>query len=161
MNSIYALVSICIAQMAGIIGSVFTVSSVNGWYTTLVKSTLNPPSWVFGPAWVTLYTLMGLAAYLVWRKRHLPGAKLALTWYGVQLVLNALWSVLFFGLQQPGLAFAEIVALLACIVVTSVLFWRVSPLAGALMIPYIAWVAFASYLNVSIWLLNHAPVSTF
>jgi len=154
MNYIYAIISIVIAQAAGIIGSVFTVSSVRGWYTTLVKPALNPPSWVFGPVWTTLYTLMGIASYLVWRKIGPPGAKLALTMYGVQLGLNALWSIIFFGLKQPGLAFAEIIVLLIFIIITTVLFWRISHVAGALMIPYIVWVSFASYLNFALWRLN-------
>jgi len=157
----YAIISIVIAQAAGIIGSIFTVSSVNGWYTTLVKPVLNPPSWLFGPVWTILYTLMGIASYLVWSSyaKATDGQvkeqiKLALIIYGVQLGLNALWSILFFGLKQPGFAFAEIIVLLIFIIMTTILFWRISPLAGALMIPYIAWVSFASYLNFTIWQLN-------
>lgn len=161
MNYMYAIISIVIAQAAGIIGSIFTVSSVNGWYTTLVKPVLNPPSWLFGPVWTILYTLMGIASYLVWSSyaKATDGQvkeqiKLALIIYGVQLGLNALWSILFFGLKQPGFAFAEIIVLLIFIIMTTILFWRISPLAGALMIPYIAWVSFASYLNFTIWQLN-------
>lgn len=154
MAYIYAIISIIIAQAAGIIGSVFTFASVKGWYTTLAKPAWNPPSWIFGPVWTTLYFLMGIASYLVWRKIDGSGAKLALTIYGTQLGLNVLWSILFFGLKQPGLAFAEIIVLLICIIITTVLFWRISPLAGALMIPYILWVSFASYLNFTLWRLN-------
>jgi len=146
--------SILIAQGAGLLGSVFTFNSVKTWYTTLARPALNPPSWVFGPVWTILYTLMGISAYLIWQQRGSEGAKLALWIYGVQLVLNALWSVLFFGLHNPALAFFEIIALLIFIIITTVLFWRISPLAGALLIPYILWVSFASYLNFSIWQLN-------
>ncbi len=150
MNYVYLIISILIAQAAGIIGSIFTVSSVKDWYTTLDKPAWNPPSWIFGPVWTTLYTLMGIASYLVWRKIDASGAKFALTLYGIQLGLNALWSILFFGLKQPGVAFAEIIILLLFIIITTVLFWRINSLAGALMIPYIAWVIFASYLNFTL-----------
>ena len=121
---------------------------------TINKPEWNPPSWVFGPVWTLLYSLMGIAAYLVWQQRDVPGAKFALSVYAFQLVLNTLWSILFFGLKNPGIAFAEILLLLISIVVTAVLFWRITPWAGALMIPYIAWVSFATYLNYTIWQLN-------
>jgi benzodiazapine receptor len=154
MKIIGVLVSIFIAQSAGLIGSIFTSSSVNTWYQTLKRPVLNPPSWVFGPVWITLYTLMGISSYLVWQQRDLPGAKTALWFYGIQLALNALWSILFFGLKSPGLAFGGIVILLVTIIITTVLLWKINPWAGALMIPYIVWVSFASYLNYSIWTLN-------
>lgn len=154
MKFIPVIVSIAIAQAAGIIGSVFTASSVRTWFETLAKPAWNPPSWLFGPVWITLYTLMGIAAYLVLQQRDVPGAKMALWVYGVHLVFNALWSILFFGLKNPGLAFAEIIVLLILIVVTTVLFWKINPAAGALMIPYIAWVSFATFLNYTIWQLN-------
>ena len=154
MKIIPAVVSIVIAQGAGVIGSVFMASSVRTWFETLVKPSLNPPSWVFGPVWITLYTLMGIAAYLVWQQKGASGAKVALWVYGVHLVFNALWSILFFGLKNPGLAFAEIIVLFVLILVTTVFFWRINPWAGALMIPYVAWVSFATYLNYAIWTLN-------
>lgn len=106
------------------------------------------------PVWITLYTLMGIAAYLVWQQRSLPEARLALWVYGIHLVFNALWSILFFGLKNPALAFGEILILLALIVVTTALFWRIHPAAGLLLIPYLAWVSFATYLNYTIWRLN-------
>jgi tryptophan-rich sensory protein len=154
MKFITTIISILIAEGAGIIGSVFTAGSVKSWYLTLAKPSWNPPSWVFGPVWTTLYALMGIAAALVWKQRDLPQAKLALWVYGIQLALNMLWSILFFGLKNPGLAFAEIIILLIFILITTVLFWQINPWAGALMIPYIAWVSFASYLNYTIWQLN-------
>lgn len=154
MRFIPAVISVLIAEAAGIIGSAFTAASVKSWYPTITKPSWNPPSWVFGPVWTTLYALMGIAAALVWSRRDAPGAKVALWVYGVHLVFNALWSILFFGLKNPGLAFAEIIVLLALIIATTVLFWRIIPWAGALMLPYIAWVSFASYLNYAIWRLN-------
>jgi translocator protein len=154
MKLVPLIFSIGIAQGAGVIGSFFTVSGVATWYTTIVTPEWNPPSWVFGPVWIGLYTLMGIAAFLVWQKRGLPGAKLALLVYGVHLVLNALWSVLFFGLHNPALAFAEILILLVFIVGTIILFWRIHTWAGALLLPYLAWVSFAAFLNYTIWQLN-------
>lgn len=154
MQFLSVIVSILIAQAAGAIGSFFTASSVRTWYETITKPAWNPPSWVFGPVWITLYTLMGIAAWLVWTARDVPGAKFALGVYGVHLICNALWSILFFGLKNPGLALIEIVILLALILYTTVLFWKINPVAGALMVPYILWVSFATYLNYAIWQLN-------
>lgn len=154
MKIIQIIISTLIAEGAGILGSIFTVSSIRGWYLTLVKPSWNPPSWIFGPAWTTLYAFMGVAAALVWKQRTFPGAKTALWFYGIQLALNVLWSILFFGLKNPELAFAEIVVLLIMIIATTVLFWRINPWAGVLMLPYIAWVSFATYLNYTIWRLN-------
>jgi len=154
MKFLRLIFSVLIAQSAGVVGSIFTVSNVDGWYATLEKPLWNPPSWVFGPVWIALYTLMGISAYLVWRQRHRPGAKLALSVYGAHLVLNALWSILFFGLQNPGLAFAEILILLGSILVTTVLFWRINNWSGALLVPYLSWAAFATLLNFTIWQLN-------
>lgn len=154
MKLIGAIISILIAEVAGLIGSVFTSSSVKSWYVTLVKPNWNPPSWLFGPVWTTLYALMGLSAYLIWRGKNKTGVKLALGIYALQLILNIIWSGLFFGLKNPGLAFAEIIVLLFFIIVTIVLFWRINRFAGMLLIPYLAWVLFASYLNYTIWRLN-------
>lgn len=154
MQVVYVLISIGFAQLAGIIGSLFTASSVQTWYVTLTKPVWNPPTWLFGPVWLSLYTLMGIASYLVWRRREVVGAKTALVVYGIHLLFNTLWSILFFGLKNPAIAFAGIVVLLALILVTTVLFWRIQKWAGVLMLPYIAWVAFASVLNYSIWQLN-------
>lgn len=149
-----ALISIIIAYLAGYIGSFFTTSSLDIWYVDIVKPTLNPPSWVFAPVWTLLYTLMGISAYIVWTKRKEIKVKTALIVYGIQLVLNALWSILFFGLQNPQLAFYEIIVLLVFIIINTVLFWRISRVAGILLVPYILWVSFATYLNFSIWMLN-------
>ena len=153
-NSFILLASIVIAQAAGSIGAIFTVSNMGSWYSTLAKPEWNPPSWVFGPVWTSLYIMMGIAAFLIWKKRELIGARIALRFYLVQLALNTLWSVLFFGVQNPGLAFAEIIVLLLMIIYTSYLFWKVNKSAALLMIPYILWVSFAGILNYTIWQLN-------
>ena len=147
------IIFIAICQMAGIVGSVFTFGAIPGWYATLVKPEISPPNWVFGPVWTSLYTLMGIAAYLAYQKSG-ELAHPAIIAFGGQLVLNTLWSIVFFGLQSPGLAFAVILTLLLAIVLTINLFWGLSKRAAALMVPYLLWVAFASLLNYRIWVLN-------
>lgn len=125
------------------------------WYAQLNKPDWNPPSWVFGPVWTTLYVLMGVAAWLVWERHGFNGAaRTALVLFLVHLLFNAAWSALFFGLESPGLAFAEILVLWAMILTLIVLFWRLRPAAGALLLPYLAWVSFAAVLNYTIWQLN-------
>lgn len=136
---------------AAAIGSQFMPGE---WYARLAKPSWTPPSWLFGPVWTLLYVLMGVAAWLVWKDRGFAGARVALLLYGVQLVLNAAWSWLFFGLQRPGLAFAEILLLWSAILATLIAFWRHRKLAGALLVPYLAWVSFATALNWAIWQLN-------
>lgn len=148
------LVSIFIAQGAGLLGAVFTMSSLQSWYPTLVTPEWNPPSWVFGPVWTILYTLMGISAYLIWKTPQKAPRKTALTLYGIQLLLNALWSILFFGFQNIGLAFAEILILWTTILLVMILFWRIHKTAGLLLLPYLAWVSFAAFLNYTLWQLN-------
>jgi translocator protein len=148
------IVSVVIAQMAGVIGSFFTVSGVQSWYSFLEKPFFSPPNWLFAPAWITLYTLMGIAAFLIWQKRKEVNAKTALCLYGAQLVLNALWSIVFFGLHSPFWAFLVIVVLWLLILLTMVKFWKIRRAAGILFIPYILWVSFASVLNLAVWQLN-------
>lgn len=126
------------------------------WYASLTKPSWNPPSWVFGPVWTTLYVMMATAFWLVWRDRtaavgHRRHAMLA---YGVQFALNLLWSPAFFALHNPGLALVVIVALWLCIAWTIRAMWRVRPIAGALLLPYLAWVSFATVLNATLWWLN-------
>jgi benzodiazapine receptor len=147
--------AIAVCQLAGVVGSFFTVNSIPTWYAGLEKPVFAPPNWLFGPVWISLYTLMGVSLYLVWRSgvdRRL--VKTALSVFGVQLVLNAFWSILFFGLQSPLLGLIEIAALWIAIAVTIVLFFRVSRSAGLLLLPYIAWVTIAAVLNGFIWRLN-------
>ncbi|MEN9405662.1 MAG: hypothetical protein RLY47_621 [Candidatus Parcubacteria bacterium] len=149
------VVAVVVTQLAGIIGSLFTFSAIPTWYATLTKPELNPPSWVFGPVWTTLYLLMGVSAFLIWQKGWARrDVKIALSVYVVQLVFNALWSIVFFGLQSPGLALVVIAALLISIIWTMVLFYKISRPAMYLLIPYILWVSFASYLNYAIYALN-------
>jgi translocator protein len=136
--------------VGGGIGSLFQPGV---WYDGLEKPAFNPPSWVFGPVWTLLYVLMGVAAWLVW-DRHGDRARTALALFLVQLAFNAGWSAIFFGLQSPGLAFAEILVLWALILATLVAFWRLHRTAGMLLLPYLAWVSFAAVLNFSLWRLN-------
>jgi translocator protein len=124
------------------------------WYASLAKPSWNPPNAVFGPVWSVLYVLMGVAAWLVWRREGFSGAGPALFFFVVQLILNALWSYLFFGLHRPDIAFFDIVILWAVILVVVVLFWREAQSAGALMLPYLFWVSFAVCLNFAIWQMN-------
>lgn len=123
-------------------------------YLQLQKPSWTPPGYLFGPVWSILYLSMGIAAWLVWRRAGLLKAKLALSLFAVQLILNGAWSWIFFGLHQPGLAFAEILVLWSMILVTMIAFWRVNRYAGMLFLPYIAWVSFAAILNYFIWQLN-------
>jgi translocator protein len=154
-TAIKLLISLVVPVAVGGLSGFATSRGVQTWYPSLVKPPFNPPSWVFGPVWTTLYLAMGFAAFLVWQ-RGLNNApvRLALVFFLVQLALNGLWSILFFGMQSPGLAFAEILVLWLFIGITIVLFWRVSPAAGMILLPYEAWVSFAAVLNASIWILN-------
>ena len=124
------------------------------WYANLTKPPFNPPNWIFGPVWTLLYTGMAVAAWLVWRRRAAHAVTLPLALYALQLLLNAAWSWLFFGLHQMGLAFFDILLLDAVVLTTLVLFWRIHRGAGALFVPYLAWISFASLLNFSLWWLN-------
>lgn len=149
------IIAIVIAELAGIIGSVFTMPSVTGWYTSIIKPSLNPPAWVFGPVWTTLFVLMGIAAFLIWKKGlDRRDVKIALGMFLGQLVLNTLWSIIFFGLHSPGGALIEIVFLWLAILITIIAFARISKPAAWLLVPYILWVSFAMYLNYALWTLN-------
>lgn len=124
------------------------------WYDALNKPAWNPPGWLFGPVWTTLYTMMGVAAWLIWKEFGFKNAKAALVVFLIQLLLNGLWSQLFFGMQKLGWSFFEIILLLATIITTTYLFFQKNRTAGWLMVPYIAWVSFASVLNATIWMMN-------
>ena len=150
-TAIELLICIAICFLPAVVGGRFMPGA---WYASLAKPALNPPGWVFGPVWTVLYALMGIALFLIWQRRSAPGWALAITVFAIQLVLNAAWSWLFFGLRRPDLAFAEICVLWVFIVLSIVAFWRLRPLAGALLLPYAAWVAFAAWLNVQLWRLN-------
>jgi len=154
-NFLKLVIAIVVSQLAGLIGSVFTVSSIPTWYATLQKPSFNPPNWIFGPVWTTLYFLIGIAAFLVWKKGlERKDVKIAIGVFGVQLFLNAIWSIIFFGLHSPGWALVNIVLLWLAIVWTIIVFYKISKPAAYLLLPYILWVSFAAYLNYTIWVLN-------
>jgi benzodiazapine receptor len=136
---------------AAVAGAVFRPGA---WYQQLAKPPLTPPEAVFAPVWLILYALMGIAAWLVWRARGFRGAAAPLTFFIAQLVVNATWSWLFFGLHLPLAAFLDLVILWLLILGAMVLFWRIQRLAGTLLLPYLLWVSYAGYLNLSIWWLN-------
>ena len=139
---------------ASAVGSAATFSEIDGWYAGIEKPSFNPPNWIFGPVWSLLFFLMAVAAWLVWRRFGFAGAKAALTVFVVQLIANVVWSILFFGLHSPAMGFGWICLLWLLIAATIGLFWQRSRLAGGLLIPYLAWVSFASVLNFWIWKLN-------
>lgn len=143
--------AIIVCQLAGVVGSMFTVSAIPTWYATLTKPSWNPPSWVFGPAWTTLYTLMGISLYRIWGKSK---NRIALFWFYVQLFMNAIWSIIFFGQKNLSGAFVEILILLGLILVVVHKFYRIDSIAAYLLVPYVAWVSFATYLTYTIWMLN-------
>ncbi len=156
------VIAIGVSELAGVIGSVFTISAIPTWYAGLVKPALNPPGWVFGPAWTTLYALMGVSLFLVWKHhsnilenmRMLRIWKIGIAAFFVQLFLNTLWSIIFFGLHSPGWALVDIVALWLAIVWTIAVFYKISKPSAYLLVPYLLWVSFAAYLNYSIRALN-------
>jgi len=149
------LICLAVVLLAGGIGSLATTKAIPTWYKGLNKPSFNPPDWLFGPAWTTLYLLMAVAAFLVWKHGlGAAGVKLALAVFLAQLLLNALWSILFFGLRSPLLGLVDIIVLWLAILATIVLFFRVSIPAGVLLLPYIAWVTFAAVLNAAILRLN-------
>lgn len=148
------IVAIGICEIAGAVGSLFTVSQIPVWYSDLIKPPFNPPSWVFGPVWTTLYILMGLSLFIIWEKTDSPGSKKAILVFLLQLSLNSLWSLLFFGMHNPSLAFVEIVVLWLSILWTIIEFKKISKPAAWLLVPYLAWVTFASYLNLAVAILN-------
>lgn len=154
-NRFKLIVTVAVSELAGLIGSLFTTPALDSWYAGLVKPAVNPPAWIFGPVWITLFALMGLAAFFIWQKGlERPLVKFALGWFVFQLVLNVLWSFIFFGLRSPGGAMVEIIFLWLAILLTLIFFARISRPAAWLLVPYLGWVSFAGYLNYSIWQLN-------
>lgn len=146
-------VSACL--LTGFLGSFVTMDSVSTWYADLSKPSFNPPDWAFGVVWPILYVMMGISAFLIWSKSvGSRQVKAALGLFVFQLVLNGLWTPIFFGLHMMALALAEIILLWVAILVTILAFWRISKTAACLLIPYILWVSFAVALNATIWFLN-------
>ena len=150
--AIFGGIIICMAAAA--IGSIANISAIPAWYETLKRPTWNPPSWLFGPVWTALYIMMGIAVGLVWVQRMNPTAQLGVKLFAIQLILNIAWSWLFFGLRSPLLGLIDIALLWSAIVATMLIFFRVSSFAGWLLVPYLAWVSFASVLNATIWWMN-------
>lgn len=177
-NFIKLVMSIVVCELAGVIGSFYTMPAINGWYASVNKAPFNPPNWIFGPVWIVLFFLMGISLFLVWQKKWTvkvseaeAGQKTwnpisSKLWLGswreenvmivfvLQLALNILWSVIFFGLKMPGVAFFELIMLWFAIEYMIVNFYRVSKTAGLLQIPYLLWVSFAGVLNFFVWILN-------
>jgi benzodiazapine receptor len=148
-------ISILICQLAGVVGSVFTSSSVSDWYPTLIKPSFTPPGGIIGAVWIILFTLMGVSLFLVWQKGPgKPEVKSALIIFFAQLAVNVLWSAAFFGLRSPAAGMAVIIVLLVLIAITINRFLTVSRAAALLLVPYILWACFAAFLNFTIWRLN-------
>jgi tryptophan-rich sensory protein len=145
-------VVLCLA--VGGVASIFNVRAIPTWYATLVKPPLNPPNWVFAPVWTMLYVLMALAAWMAWKTRPSQCRRSGLRVFGVQLFFNFLWSWIFFSRHQIAVAFADIVGLWVAILITILIFRKMSHTAAWLLTPYLAWVTFAAYLNFAIWRLN-------
>lgn len=155
LNLIKLLISIVICQLAGVVGSFFTTPAIPTWYRTLVKPFFTPPNWLFAPVWIVLYCLMGISLFLVWEKEAKNAqAKKALIIFFIQLILNAFWSISFFGFRSPLWGFINIVFLWLAIIWTMQKFLQISRLSGLLMLPYFIWVSFAAVLNFSILVLN-------
>lgn len=152
-NTLKLIISLAVPQLIGGLGALFTNSSIEGWYQTLNKPSWNPPGWLFGPVWILLYFLMGIACYLLW-KSNSPLKKKLLTLYAVQLLLNGLWSPAFFGMESLLLGLSIIVPLWILIVTCVLEFRKANSTASTLMIPYLLWVTFATTLNTAIWWLN-------
>ena len=151
------LLALFIPLAVGGLSAFPTMSAIPGWYRWLRKPRWTPPAWLFAPVWNILYVMMGVASWLVWKLGWgKTRVREALALFAVQLGLNALWSIVFFGLRAPGLALAEIVVLWSLIAATFVRFYRLRPAAGLLLLPYLLWTTFAATLNASIWWLNRA-----
>lgn len=149
------IIAVALPLLAGAIGSAFTFTGIDSWYQTIAKPSFNPPNWIFGPVWTTLYILMGLAFYLIWQAGLKDKFnKDSFILFLVHLAINSLWSIVFFGLQNPGLAFLVIIVLWFMILILIMRFYKIDKRAAWLLIPYILWVSFASVLNFSIWQLN-------
>jgi len=155
INDIIKLVaSVILCQIAGFLGSLFTTPAIPTWYKTLNKPFFTPPNWIFSPVWISLFILMGISLFFVWRRTDHPKFKISFIFFFVQLILNILWSIAFFGLQSPLLGLVDIILLWIAILLTLQIFLKISKFAGVLLIPYLLWVSFATLLNFSLWILN-------
>jgi translocator protein len=147
------LICVLLCITLGLLSGLSTVNEINTWYATLQKPSWNPPNWIFGPVWTLLYLLMGVAAGIIWHTKDERRIQ-ALMLFILQFMFNLGWSYIFFERHAIGWAFAEIIVLLTLIIITTISFYKIKPLAAGLMIPYILWVSFATCLNGTIWLLN-------
>ena len=148
MNYKRLIISLALPQLAGLIGSIFTVSAIPTWYATLVKPGFSPPNWLFGPTWILLYILMGVSIYLIWQKiEEDKQVKTAFGLFWIHLFFNASWSLVFFGLESPGLAFLNIIIIWLLLIVLIFKFWPINKWSTYLLIPYFVWVSFAGILN--------------
>ena len=155
MIAVKLLFAVVLCQGAGFVGSIFTVPSIPVWYATISKPFFTPPDWLFAPVWTLLYLMMAVALFIVWLHNDKKEAvNKATVWFMIQLFFNVAWSIAFFYFQSPFLALIIIFALMASIIITTINFLRISKWSGLLLFPYIAWVSFASVLNLAIWWLN-------
>ena len=149
------LISVAACLIIGFLSGLATTDSINEWYVNINKPSFNPPNWIFGPVWSILYTMMGIAAGVVWHQGiERPEVKAALYVFVSQIILNATWSIIFFGMKNPMFAFIEIIILLILIGICIFRFYKIKKIAAYLMIPYMLWVSFASVLNYCIMVLN-------
>ena len=154
MNYLKLIISIISCELVGILGAFFTTKNIPIWFEGLKKPSFNPPNWIFGPVWFILYFIMGISFYLIWNKSGEVNIKIPVLFFILQLIFNFFWSVIFFGLKMPGLAFIDILVLSALILICIIVFYSISNTASYLLIPYFLWVCFASLLNYKIWTLN-------
>jgi tryptophan-rich sensory protein len=154
-NTVKFIIAIAIPLVVGFASGFFTITGAGSWYQTIQRPSWNPPNRVFGPVWTTLYILMGIALFIIWKAdAGIKMKKQAILLFTIQLTLNFFWSFIFFNQQQPGWAFAEIVILWVFILLTIFAFAKINKTAAWLLVPYISWVSFASILNFTIWRLN-------
>ena len=154
-NSLRFILALAIPLAIGSSSAFFTVTGLDSWYQTIQKPSWNPPNWIFGPVWTTLYIMMGVALFLVWKQQDQNAAqRTAILLFAAQLILNFFWSLIFFKWQQPGWAFAELAVMWVLIILTIFQFSKLSNTAAWLLVPYISWVSFAGILNYTIWKLN-------
>jgi benzodiazapine receptor len=153
-DGIKLVISIFVCLVAGLIGSIFTISSIPVWYTALNKPFFSPPNWLFAPAWTILYILMGIALFYVWKAPKVKKTNEGLMLFGAQLIFNVIWSIVFFGFRSIVGGVLSIVVLLILILMTTAQFYRIDKRAAYLMVPYLLWVCFATMLNIAVYFLN-------
>jgi len=160
-KAIKLIISVVSCLAIGNLGTLFTVPNIATWYATLTKPSFNPPNWIFAPVWTTLFILMGISLFLIWNSQKKDkNRKAFFVVFIINLILNVLWSLIFFGLHMTGLAFLEVILLALSIIILMVLSWKISKAAAFLLAPYLLWVCFASFLNYNLWILNSGSIFT-